>query len=320
MTHADTGTTTTDATTTDAASADPTPVAPRPFHAEGYGGLPLVGDEWGDPGNERPPVLLLHGGGQNRHAWRATAARLAAGGYFAVTVDARGHGDSGWSPTAEYDMEHYAADVLALLERFDRPPVAVGASMGGMSALLAQAEVGADPQLFRAVVLVDVTPRMELTGVQRIMGFMTANPDGFATLQDAADAIAAYNPHRTRQPGANLEGLRKVLRERNGRYHWRWDPAFVTSKAEFLNAAPAEAEARMAEMAERMHAAALVRAPALLVRGSQSDLVSGASVRDFLRTVPHARFVDVAGAGHMVAGDDNDTFSVAVLDFLAELA
>lgn len=292
---------------------------PKPFHTEGYGGLALVGDEWGarSAPAARPPVLLLHGGGQNRHAWRSTAARLAAAGYAATTVDARGHGDSAWSPGAEYDMEHYAADVLALLDRFDGPPVVVGASMGGMSALLAQAEVGDSRPLFAAVVLVDVTPRMELAGVQRIMGFMSANPDGFASLDDAADAIAAYNPHRARQPGT--EGLHKVLRERNGRYHWRWDPAFITSKAEFLDAEPAAMEARMADMAARMHAAAaLVRVPTLLVRGSQSDLVSGASVRDFLDTVAHARFVDVAGAGHMVAGDDNDAFSAAVLDFLAE--
>jgi pimeloyl-ACP methyl ester carboxylesterase/acyl-coenzyme A thioesterase PaaI-like protein len=283
---------------------------PVPFTALGHHGLELAGDEWGDPAGA--PLLLLHGGGQNRHAWRGTAARLAAEGYSITTVDARGHGDSGWSKAQEYEMEHNALDVLALLGRFRQRPAVVGASMGGMSALLAQS-MSAE-QLFSAVVLVDVTPRMELSGVQRIMGFMTAHPDGFETLEQAAEVIAAYNPHRERS--TQVDGLRKVLRERDGRWHWRWDPAFLTSKTDSFDD-PALMEARMQQMADELHrAAARLTVPTLLVRGGQSDLVSAESVREFLAAVPHAGYVDVGGAGHMVAGDDNDAFTAAVLDFL----
>ena len=78
-----------------------------------------------------------------------------------------------------------------------------------------------------------------------------------------------------------------------------------------------EFEARMQEFGDELHAAAgRITVPALLVRGAQSDLVSADSVREFLAAVPHAGFVDVSGAGHMVAGDDNDTFTKAVLEFL----
>ena len=58
---------------------------------------------------------------------------------------------------------------------------------------------------------------------------------------------------------------------------------------------------------------------ALVVRGAQSDLVSPEGVQEFVDAVPGARYVDVADAGHMVAGDQNDHFTTAVLDFLDTL-
>ena len=284
---------------------------PMPYAVTGRGGVRLVGDRWGDPAGA--PVLLLHGGGQNRHAWKATARALAIAGYEVTAIDARGHGDSGWSTEGHYEMEDHAGDLLAVLDTLDRPPVAVGASMGGMTALWAQGM--SDRQLFSALVLVDVTPRMELSGVSRIMGFMSAHPDGFESLEQAADVIAAYNPHRERS--GNVEGLRKVLRERDGRWHWRWDPRFITSKAELMSGDPDAVERRMAGMAAQLHEAARrVEVPTLLIRGAESDLVSPESVQEFLAVVPHAGYVDVSGTGHMVAGDDNDAFTDAVIDFL----
>ncbi len=278
---------------------------------EGAGGLPLVVDRWGPAGGA--PVLLLHGGGQNRHAWKTTAERLAAEGFDVMTADARGHGDSGWSEVGHYDMDYFADDVEHLITHFERPPAVVGASMGGMCALLAQGRTS--DQLFSAVVLVDVTPRLEMDGVERIVGFMGANPDGFDSLEAAADVIAAYNPHRERPK--NFDGLRKVLRQKNGRWHWLWDPRFITGRAETTGDDTEDRAARMERMAEQMHeAAAMVTVPTLLVRGGDSDLVSTESVREFLAVVPHADYVDVSGAGHMVAGDDNDAFTTAVLGFL----
>jgi len=279
----------------------------------GLGGLGLAGDLWGSPTSQ--PVLLQHGGGQSRHAWKRTADGLAQAGYRVLNVDARGHGDSEWCPDQLYDMEHMAADVLALVDHLGRPPVVVGASMGGMSALTAQ---GHDPtrQLFAGVVLVDITPRIEIAGARRVMEFMAANPEGFATLDEAADAIAAYNPNRARSGSA--EGLLKVLRQgEDGRWFWRWDPAWLTSKAELHRNDPALLEERMAQFAQTMHdAAASLTVPTLLVRGQQSDLVTPEAVREFQQAAPHAEFVDVSGAGHMVAGDENDVFTAAVSEFL----
>ncbi|MBX6388752.1 MAG: alpha/beta hydrolase [Frankia sp.] len=298
----------------------------------------LVGDRW-DPAGSLPRrglVLLLHGGGQTRHSWRRTGERVAALGWSAVALDARGHGDSDWDPRGDYGHQALAADLNAAIEQLgEKQPVLVGASMGGITALMAQA---ANPQLGRALVLVDITPRIEPEGVKNIFRFMTSAPDGFASLEDAADAIAAYNPHRPRP--TNLEGLKKNLRLRDGRWYWHWDPAFLRLRDEARRDLAADAgggnggdsvfprvdyetiadEAR--EMAERdglRDAARRIKVPTLLVRGRHSDIVSDEGVAELLQLIPHAEYVDVSNAGHMVAGDDNDVFAGRLGDFLDRL-
>lgn len=270
----------------------------------GSGGLELAADGYGDP--THPPALLLHGGGQTRHSWGGTARRLAREGWYAVTADLRGHGESDWDPTGAYHHESFRDDAIALARSFDRPPVMIGASLGGISSLLAIDAAGAD--LARALVLVDIATRMEASGTERIMAFMRGGEEGFANLEEVADAVSAYNPHRPRP--SDISGLEKNLRRgEDGRYHWHWDPDFLRvdptrSENDFLNA----------DLLDR--AAGRLSVPTLLVRGRMSDLLSEQGARVFLEQVPHAEFADVSGAGHMVAGDRNDLFSDAVIRFL----
>jgi non-heme chloroperoxidase len=248
-------------------------------------------------------VVLAHGGGQTRHAWGSTLELLADHGYLAVALDARGHGDSGWAGDGAYGLEAFAADLRAVVGQLDRPAALVGASLGGLSSLLA---VGEPPEVdATAVVLVDVTPRMEASGTSRIGEFMTARPEGFASLDEVADAVAAYLPHRPRP--TDVSGLEKNVRlDADGRYRWHWDPAFHAGLGGSSGLAP--------ERLER--AAQRIGVPILLVRGKLSELVSETSVAAFRAIVPQAEYVDVAGAGHMVAGDQNDAFTGAILDFL----
>jgi pimeloyl-ACP methyl ester carboxylesterase len=269
-------------------------------------GLTLRADAWGDP--QAAPVLLLHGGGQTRHAWAGTAAALAAGGWYAVTLDARGHGDSDWCPRGDYNHMAFAADVAAVSESFPRPPVLVGASLGGMSSLFAlgRAQSESRPAPASALVLVDIATRMELDGARRILEFMSQKPEGFASLEEASDAIASYNPHRPKS--RDLKGLEKNLRlKEDGRYRWHWDPAFVNGRL---------TPSSMKILDSLDDAARGLKIPTLLVRGRMSDLLSEEGAEQFLAQVPHAHFVDISGAGHMVAGDRNDHFTRAVLDFL----
>lgn len=187
-----------------------------------------------------------------------------------------------------------------------RAPVAIGASLGGISSLGAQ---GLDAATLSGLVLVDITPRVEMAGVEKVLGFMAANvKQGFGSLQEASDVIAEYLPHR-KQP-KSLDGLAKNLRlGEDGRYRWHWDPRFLNDRL-------LHDSARETLQADMIVAAKSLTIPTLLVRGKSSELVSEENVRDFLELVPHAQHVDVSDASHMVAGDKNDRFTRSVVDFV----
>jgi len=280
-------------------------VAVRSVTFEAHRGVTIAGDAWGDP--DDTPVILLPGGGQTRHAWGGTAEKLAEAGWYALSLDLRGHGDSGWAPDADYELSAFVRDLLAVRATFERRPAVVGASLGGITALVAEGESPGNE--FSAIVLVDIAPRMEPEGIERIVAFMRAHLDGFPDLDAAADAIAEYLPHRPRR--ADASGLSKNLRlGRDGRYRWHWDPEFINGR--HRPAGPQQPHRLLA-------AARNLDIPALLVRGQMSDVISEASVAEFLEACPHAKYVDVSDAGHMVAGDKNDVFASAVIEFLNEV-
>ncbi len=272
---------------------------PQTVEFAGDATLRLVAAEW-NPGADRG-ILLLHGGGQNRFSWRNTGQILADRGFHVVAFDARGHGDSDRSPAGDYSLHTLTRDAIAVLKAIGRPVALVGASMGGMTGILAAREAG--PGMVSELVLVDVVPRFEQEGTSRIRDFMTRHLDGFATLDEAAEAIAAYLPQRRRD--RNLDGLRKNLREREGRWHWHWDPAFVSAIQDDRGL-----------VGDLERAAAELTIPVLLVRGRMSDVVSAEGAEAFLAAVPRAQFVELPRAGHTAAGDDNDAFSAVVVDFL----
>ncbi|MEO4041020.1 alpha/beta fold hydrolase [Hoeflea sp. CAU 1731] len=259
-------------------------------------------------------MVFLHGGGQTRHAWLATARSVARAGWTAISVDLRGHGDSDWIDGGHYNFDDFSRDAIRLFrtikEDYGEKPVAVGASLGGISSLIAQQLSGQD--LLAGLVLVDVTPRMRRDGVEKILGFMGERAhEGFASLEEAADTISAYLPNRNRPK--SLSGLSKNLRRgEDGRYRWHWDPAIVSGPH------PIDAGQFTSEK-HRLEAARALTIPTLLVRGRQSELVQEEHTEEFLEIAPHARLADVSGAGHMVAGDRNDLFQAAILDFLGEL-
>jgi pimeloyl-ACP methyl ester carboxylesterase len=271
----------------------------------GFEGVHLVADVRGEP--DDPPVLFLHGGGQTRFAWGGSAARVAAHGWRTVTLDLRGHGESDWAPNGDYSFTAFGADCVAVVDALGALPVLVGASLGGMSALLAEGT--SDRPVSTGLVLVDITAKTNPEGIERISNFMRSGLEGFASLEEAADAIAAYTPHRPRR--VNPEGLAKVLRRRDGRWYWHWDPAFIL-RPERTEVVPDRLLGLLDVAMDN------IGVPTLLVRGLLSDVVSQEGVDDLLARIPGSRVVDVDGAAHMIAGDRNDVFSDAVVDFLEQ--
>ncbi|MHB2027370.1 MAG: alpha/beta fold hydrolase [Acidimicrobiales bacterium] len=271
---------------------------------KGFEGLELVADIRG--GANDWPVLFLHGGGQTRHAWGRTAEAVAAEGWRTVSLDLRGHGESAWAANGDYSFTAFCADVITVADQLGRPPVLVGASLGGMSAMLAEGT--SDREVSCGLILVDIAPKTNNEGVQKIVAFMRSGVNGFDSLEDAAAAIAAYTPQRKRS--FNPDGLRKVLRERDGRWYWHWDPKFIARER--------------TEVVARRFAGLLdvamnnIEVPTMLIRGLESDVLTQEGVDNIVARLPGITIVGVPGAGHMIAGDQNDAFSDAVTSFLTD--
>ena len=281
------------------------PGTPVPMHTwTGAGEIMLAGDTWGDP--DGPLVVLQHGGGQTRHAWKGTGETLGGAGYHVVAFDARGHGDSGWAAEGAYGLDFMVEDLCCVIEALgDKHPVLVGASMGGANSLTAVGEGKVDA---KALVLVDMAPKIEAQGRREIQAFMNQKPEGFDSLEEVAEAIANYQPHRKRP--RTLDGLAKNIRlGADGKYKWHWDPARRHAWRD-----DEDRRNRLSACAEKL------TLPTLLVRGGLSNVLSEEGAQSFLAQCPHAEYVRVDNAAHMVAGDRNDNFAGAVIEFLGRVA
>jgi pimeloyl-ACP methyl ester carboxylesterase len=198
------------------------------------------------------------------------------------------------------------ADLVAVQDAIGDEPVLVGASMGGMTALIAEGEIGG---IASGLVLVDIVARLEPAGVDRIRAFMGQAPNGFASLDQVADAVAAYSTHRARP--TNLDGLRRNVRlKEDGRWYWHWDPAFLQGGDE---------PAREVGYERARSAASRLTVPTMVVHGGESDIVSPEGVKEMADLIPDAVIVEITSAGHMVAGDDNDIFTTKLASFLSSI-
>ena len=270
-------------------------------------GMEIAVDLWGPPSEKS--VLLLHGGGQTRHSWVSTAKRLVSVGAHAVTLDLRGHGNSNWSRESEYELGHFSQDIAVILEKLRLRPALVGASLGGLVGMFLEGRLR--PNSVSSLVLVDIVPNMNVGGAERVKDFMLKHAKtGFSSLEEVADVLSKYNPYR--KNSNDLEGLKKNLRKRGERWFWHWDPSFISSERDQKNPDMRNPKLLNDVMGE-------IDIPVLLVRGKMSDLVTEVEAQQFLQMYPKASFVDVSGAGHMVAGDKNDVFTDQVIKFLNQV-
>lgn len=276
---------------------------------EGKDKLKLCADISGDA--KHCPVIFLHGGGQTRHSWRGACEQLATAGYYCISLDLRGHGESDWSPNGNYGIDDYAGDLMAIIATLKQPPILVGASLGGITSLVTAASQ--IPNLASAVILVDIVPEMESAGVADILSFMTANPQGFGSLEEAAEAIAIYKNTPSSSNSKATNGLHKNLQlGSDGRYYWHWDPQIPNDVGRDMSG--------LNRITERMKLAAKnIRIPTLVVRGVNSNVVSMEGVKQLIKLIPQAEFKDIPRAGHMIAGDNNDQFVKEIVRFIKQL-
>jgi len=276
------------------------------MHFKGHGDIKIAADVWGS--NNEELVILLHGGGQTRHAWGDTGKKLAEAGYHSVALDLRGHGDSEWHADGDYSIRAYKDDLVSIINEIGKPARLVGASLGGMASLvLAGDEINSD--LCTALIMVDIGIYPDPVGSDRIVSFMLSGEKGFDSLENVAKSISDYLPHRKKPK--DLEGLKKNLRlKSDGRYYWHWDPRFIRRR-------PGSRDRRYFDL--QLKAAEKVTIPTLLIRGALSDVVTMEDVDYFLSVISHAKFVEIENAAHMIAGDRNDIFAEEAIKFLKSL-
>ena len=270
-------------------------------------GLELVASEWGVAND--PLVILMHGGGQTRHAWGSTGEILSKSGFYVLSLDLRGHGDSQWHPDGDYLIESYKGDLVSILNQVGKPASLVGASLGGMVSLSLASDLN-KKDLVSALVMVDIGLYPNEKGSNEIVSFMQSGIKGFANLNEASDAVSAYLPHRKR-PRDN-RGLEKNLRlKEDGRYYWHWDPRFLDER---------DSDNRENQKEKNIRLAKNISIPTLLIRGALSNVVTQKEVDDFLTIIPHSEFQEIEKAAHMVAGDRNDIFANSAIKFLKKIS
>ena len=267
----------------------------------------IIASEWGD--NVNPLVIMLHGGGQTRHSWKGVAAKIANLGFHVIAHDLRGHGESFWDSDGDYTFDAHRDDLVRIIQQLGKKANLVGASLGGMISLsLAGHEE--ENKHCSGLIMVDIGMRPNDEGSDRIVEFMRSGAKGFASVEEAADAVSGYLPHRERPK--DISGLKKNLRlKEDGRYYWHWDPLFLTDRTGM-------GEVREERFKQLENSAKRITVPTLLVQGALSDILTDKEKEEFLNAVPHARFAEIQQATHMVVGDKNDIFAEAIVDFLSE--
>ena len=267
----------------------------------------IIASEWGDSLN--PLVIMLHGGGQTRHSWKGVAAKIANLGFHVIAHDLRGHGESFWDSDGDYTFDAHRDDLVKIIQQLGKKANLVGASLGGMISLSLAGHVE-ESKHCSGLIMVDIGMRPNDEGSDRIVEFMRSGAKGFASVEEAADAVSGYLPHRERPK--DISGLKKNLRlKEDGRYYWHWDPLFLTDRTGM-------GEVREERFRQLENSAKRIAVPTLLVQGALSDILTNKEKEEFLNAVPHAKFAEIQQATHMVVGDKNDIFAEAIVDFLSE--
>jgi pimeloyl-ACP methyl ester carboxylesterase len=291
--------------------------------AGGHSAFTLVDDRqvhylmWGR--RTRPPVVCLHGGGQTAYMWEELGAALNAD-YFVVAPDLPGHGDSDVDlavagTVSGLDRRALATSVEDFLDHLGvDEAVFVGASLGGITSLTIAAQ---SPSRVAGIALVDIGHRLEDEGVKRIVEFMTRH-ESFASLEEAAVAVAEYLPNR--KGPTTPERLRRNLRQRtDGRWEWKHALGRRLRAAEAGAAGEYEPGNWRFLVAGMDAELARLGCPVLVLRGSRSDVLSDAGAEETAKLIPNARLATIGGAGHHAAGDNPESTTSLVRDFLTEV-
>jgi pimeloyl-ACP methyl ester carboxylesterase len=241
-----------------------------------------------------PPVVFLHGIGGAARAWTSQLQSFAPAGFRPVALDLPGYGAR--EPVTNMDFAGLAADLeTTIAERALDRPVLVGHSMGGM---IVQTALRRRPDGYRAAVLCCTSPAF-------------GNPAGDFQTKFVADRLAPLDA------GATMPALaQSIVDQMVGPSP---DPAGRALAIETMAATPAStyraAVHCLVGFDERANLPN-IRIPVLCLAGEHDRNAPAAMMARMAAKIPGARYLCLAGVGHLPNLESPHDFDAAVLDFL----
>ena len=257
--------------------------------------------DWGTAGS--PPLVLLHGLRGHAQVWDDVAESLC-GDYHVYALDQRGRGDTDHAPGGDYSTDAFVADLAGFVDAIGLDKfILFGHSMGGRNSM---AFAGRYPQRLERLCIVDIGPRIEPAGGNRITGELRDLPPEFDGFEDALAHVQTGNRFASeRVMRRRLAGQTRTLP--NGKIGWKFDPAIREQR---INGTAAPA-------VDLWPALPRIACPTLVVRGTETDLLTPETARQMVDTLPQGELVEIPRAGHMVFEDNPDDFIAAVKGWLA---
>jgi pimeloyl-ACP methyl ester carboxylesterase len=227
------------------------------------------------------------------------------GEFRVLALDQRGHGDSDWAKDGAYTVDAHAADIGACVERLALGPlVLVGLSMGGRNAIR---YTSSHPAKVERLVIVDIGPDIAPQGAERVRRTAAEAPEEFTSVDAAAAYLRQQAVFMTPAAEAALRhrvehGTKKLP---SGRYTWKYDKALRDQR-----------RTGNVPQVDLWPAVGQIKAPTLIVRGSESDVFAPETAKRMQALIPESRLVEIPGAGHSVPADAPEAFERAVREFL----
>ena len=264
-------------------------------------GLRLHYLDWGTVG--KPNMVLLHGLRGHAHVWDDVSAAMCRD-FHVLAIDQRGRGDSDWAPGGDYSTDAYVADLAAFCEALGIDSfLLVVHSMGGRNSMAFTARY---PEKVQKLIIVDVGPVIDPKGAERINKEVSGVPEEF----DSFDAVVEYMGKQNRFASDSV--LRRRLQYAtkelpNGKFGWRYDLAIRQQRR----------EGTVAPAADLWPALSKITCPTLIVRGTDTDLLSSEVAHKMEETLDQGKLVEVPRAGHMVFEDNPEDFISQLTSFLS---
>lgn len=241
------------------------------------------------------PLFILHGLFGSSDNWQ-TLGKYFAEHFTVYLIDLRNHGHSPHSDEWNYEVMSNDLKELADDEGLDKVML-LGHSMGGKTAMHFTVRY---PERIEKLVVVDIGPKKYPVTNQFVVDALEQfDPQTLASRKEAEELLSRY----IEELGTRQFLLKNLYWDENQKLRWRFNLEVI--KQNIANVS------ELTPLPEKP-----VESPVLFVKGEKSDYIFPADIKLMTVMFPHAKLVEIPGAGHWVHADNPTEFFKTVLEFL----